>query len=1216
MIRTWIDPIYDRTYEDIQSVQYDPNQENPKGCWNDVDLNRVEQNTAYCAEWMYEKKIVRTPPSITVRENNYWQKNMIPTKAEIDRICNNVRLLVELSRNNPAIADQLPTIYAATQPNYVLANQIEYALYLMHDQPRLPLEYFRVTLEHGIIVSIVRDSGETELIGTNTALVAEDEVVTIQGAEYGEYAQYQTFTYWSGEPADIGLLDDYRSRQTFFEMPYGREINFTANFETHIPRTLTINNGYISPNKDPHAETGPSTGTYYAGDEIMIIANVASNGKAFYEWTGTAEALEHITGVTEAEDPSTCVLTMPDCDVTLTPHYINAGQHSVTVNYGSGGGWYNYKDYVSIYANIPDHYAFSHWSGATSYLTDIYGSSQSFQMGDVNISFTANFTYVYSYNDVQVINGLIRINGSDVTRARQLRQESSQTLVPTPPNSNQGIDYWSIEGEGRIATDYLGNQTNTFIVGDGNAIITGHYAPLKTLSIVNGDNASGTSTMRIVPGRKTRITTTEIVGDYIFSSWTEGGNVLSTGYRDNAIMRFDYTMPSRDVTITTNYRLRNQVDVVIDYGNHVETVTMTERSSRSITADPAPTGKHFSRWNYSGIYNLTGVWSTNASFTAGSGNGTITAVYEYDQTYHTLTVNAGSGSGTYAEGSEITIDGNQAAYGYEFDHWVINSGNGTIDNIYSKQTKYRMGTNNGEITATYKLIPTFTVTMVDGYIWDGSDWVSSAVLPRDSTNNVKMKPAPTGKQFLQWEVYINGVLQTDANDVLEPLAEQTALRGLSRTITLKATYYIPDPTLKYTLTITRKDGSTDQNDYPAGTDISIYASYPDQGYEFWRWTGDTAYIVGGVTNPQPYIHMPAQNIGVTETYQPEGYIPEYKVDMTNIYGQCCYETSYEDPETHEIITTEHWVSTYEHYKQEDVVKIRATGFDNEYYFDQWTAYNHDTEEDARSVITNLNAQQTTLIMPDYDLDVEPVIPLKQLYSFTVIDGGDSGMYYEGKRIDVYFNKVNTNDVHYDFIRWVDGTNTQVRVYQLELYDGGMFNPTNPGDSQHPQQVKMPAKRVEIKATYDTKYRVTLTGGTINETGLTEGFYTSNSQVAITADTPQTGMRFQYWDGDASRLASKYDPTTIITTTAGVTNLRAVYSTDADRNDIGYATTSLKSTTTINNNDITIISGTIEVGFIITDSLGHIYVITAVDTEHNTSTIYRMTKVVEGGNIYG
>ena len=138
MTRTWINAIYDRTYGSVQAVQYDPYQENPKGCWNAVDLNRIEKNTAYCAEYMLEKKIVRTPPSITVRENDYWTGDMIPTQTEIARIINNVKTLITPSSSNPAIADRLPSIYVSTQINYVLANQIEYALELIHNQPKLP----------------------------------------------------------------------------------------------------------------------------------------------------------------------------------------------------------------------------------------------------------------------------------------------------------------------------------------------------------------------------------------------------------------------------------------------------------------------------------------------------------------------------------------------------------------------------------------------------------------------------------------------------------------------------------------------------------------------------------------------------------------------------------------------------------------------------------------------------------------------------------------------------------------------------------------------------------------------------------------------------------------------------------------------------------------------------------------------------------------------
>ena len=1205
MTRTWIDAIYDRTYGNVQSLQMDPDQIVTKGAWNAEDLNRIEKNTAYCAEYMLEMKIVRTPPEINVREDDYWTKDMIPTKPEIDRILNNVRLLVELSRSNPAIASDLPDIYAATQINYVFANQIEFALELIHTQPKLPLQYWKLTLEAGLVTTIIRDGGVVEVVNASEALVAEDEIVTILGTEYGEYAQFQTFTYWSGKAEDIGLLENYKSKQTTFQMPY-RDVDFVANFETHVPRTLKINNGYISTKKDPNAESGPNTGTYLAGEEVMIISNVAVAGKAFYEWQGTEEALENIVGVTSSEDPSTAILTMPDCDVELTPLHINAGQHSVTVNNGSGGGWYNYRSHVSIRAKVPDHYAFSHWSGNTSYLEDIYKSSQSFRMGDVNISFTAHFNYVYSYNDVQVIDGLIRVNGEDVEKAESVREASVQTLVPTPPDETQGLDYWSIEGAGAIKLDYLGNHTNNFVVGDGNAIVTGHYNTLRTLTLNNLNRSGSSTSSKIVQGHMVRASTNEIVGDYIFDGWTAPGS----GITPAGGHIFDFEMFEYDVTLEAVYRLRHQVSIVINYGTHTETITMQERASKTITADPAPAGKHFLKWSYSGLYDFGNTNATTTSFVAGSGHGVITAVYEDDFIYYNLTVNQGSGSGRVKQGAGQIIDANQAPDTYEFDYWEIIKGNGTIDNIYSKRTTFRMGTKDAEIKAHYKPIPYFTVNIENGYIWDGNDWTTSATLLRNSTNAIKMKPAPTGMLFLQWEVYVDGVLQTDANDVSQPLAEHSSLRNLLRDATIKATYYVPDPDVKYVLTIERKDGSVDQRDYAAGTDVTIRSSSPDEGMEFYKWEGDTAYIAGGIYNRESYVHMPAQNIKIKERFEKEGFIPEFDVVMTNIYGQCCYVTTSENPETGEITETEHWVSRRK-FTEGTTVKIRATGYDAEYYFAGWTAKYHDTQEDAREIIENLNDDVTTIVVPAYDVDIEPIIAIKDTYSLTVIDGQRSGTYYEGKRADIYFDKENTNDIHYVFTRW-----TGEKISELELYDGGMFDVTVAGNEAEPQYIKMPARAVEVKANYKTLHRFTLTDGIINETEETEGFYEPDTKVEITANPAPEGMKFQYWEGDTDVLDSKYDPTTFATTVVGVTVLKAVYSTDANKNGVGYVETNLKETTTINNNDISIISGVIEVGFLITDINGHIYIVTSVDEANSISTIYRMTKVVQGGNIYG
>lgn len=1288
MTREWIEPIYDRTLGSVKAVQIDPDQENPKGAWNDTDLNRLEKNTAYCAEWMVQQKIVRTAPDIEVCENDYWQKNMIPTKTDIDRIVSNIKQLVDLSKNNPAIAGRLPNIYASTtQPNYVLANQLEFALDLMHNQPKLPLDYWKVEIANGIIVQVVRDDGTTERINASTALVAEDEVVTIKGVPYGEYAQYQSFRDWSGTAQDLLLLQpDSEHQEATFIMPY-RDIAYSANFETHIPRTLKITNGYISTSGSPTASSGPSTGTYFAGQEVMIIATVAPFGMEFYEWQGTEEALCQIVGVTNAEDPSVSILTMPDCDVELTAFYRDATGHYVKVENGTGGGIYKYGARVSISATVPSHHKFARWSGSTSYLTDIYSPYQSFVMPDKALEFTAHTEYVYSYNEVQVIDGLIRVNNNDVAQASGLRQTNSYTLVPTPPDSSQGILNWTIEGYGSVGTDALGNHTNTFTVGDGNAIITGHYAPIRTITVTNQNNAGRTSVNQLVQGRKQRFTTNSTVGEYRFNGWYENDTRISTsttlditaGANDRTIeARYDF-YPTYTVTLvnrnnggqtttsqvlsgnywssSTNEEVGDylfvrwlkdgtQVSTSTNYGFYVsgnttitveyrpkETYHLTvvngtgsgdykERQSVNISADTSL--GDFSNWSTSSIYSIGNSYSANTTVKLGRANGTVTANYNMRK----ITVITNSGSNTYnvRQDDYITVNSGTAPDTYEFNYWSLTSGDAEIANTNASSTRIYARTSDSTITCNYKPIPWFTVTMVDGELQNGDTWVDSATILRDSLNNIRVKQGvvPYGHQFLQWEVYIDGVLQTTTNyvEIYSPLAETTRLSKLRSDCTIKATFFVPDTTQKRTLTVHRKDGSTTQYTRPIGDQVTVHASRPDQGKEFYEWTGDLAYASTSALVTPIQMTIPSVNIEITENYIDEGARPKVTLHRSGIYGEMKYTTSSTDPDTGEEIITEHWTSEPHDYYVGDEVEIRMTEYSNEYYFGGWSAHAYSSEEDLSDIISRTNPPDfphtTTLTIPKVATVFEGGLVRKGDVQIVLEDGltglnQTTATVYEGKKVDIRFGKEDTSTVKYKFTRWTVLSGSYTPITQIELWDGGMFNPLIPGTYDNPIYIKMPATAVGLKANYTTSYKLNLTNATIDDTGETSGFYEEGKVVSITADTIE-GMTFQYWEGDTDTITNIYDPTPTVTTVAGSTTLRAVYSTDSERNDIGYTALSLSDSTTVDNANINVISGTIQNGFILTDSMGHIYVI--VNINNNTSTIVRLTKINRGGNIYG
>ena len=156
---------------------------------------------------------------------------------------------------------------------------------------------------------------------------------------------------------------------------------------------------------------------------------------------------------------------------------------------------------------------------------------------------------------------------------------------------------------------------------------------------------------------------------------------------------------------------------------------------------------------------------------------------------------------------------------------------------------------------------------------------------------------------------------------------------------------------------------------------------------------------------------------------------------------------------------------------------------------------------------------------------------------------------------------------------------------------------------------MPERAITLTANYTTSYKLTVNSGVIVEGG---EYFAPNTTLHITANTIQ-GKNFVKWVGDTSGIGSIYDPTTTITTTNSPKTLTATYANETDRNNVGYGLISFKASDIINITDITIISGTIGIGFIITDSLGHLYVVT--DVNQTTVTVSRMTKIQKGGDVY-
>ncbi len=130
-------------------------------------------------------------------------------------------------------------------------------------------------------------------------------------------------------------------------------------------------------------------------------------------------------------------------------------------------------------------------------------------------------------------------------------------------------------------------------------------------------------------------------------------------------------------------------------GNYYSGIEVT------ITAEPIPEGKMFDTWVInSGSPVIANSSLATTTLTMPEGEAIITATFTDIQQY-SLTVNSGSGSGSYLPGENILIFAGTAPGGKIFDQWVVESGDPVLANAGAPLTYLTMPSGDVVVTATY-----------------------------------------------------------------------------------------------------------------------------------------------------------------------------------------------------------------------------------------------------------------------------------------------------------------------------------------------------------------------------------------------------------------------------------------------------------------------------------------------------------------------------------
>ena len=1246
----WIEAIYDREYTDVVRVDLNPLTENNKGAYNAEDLNRIENNTKYVAEYMLDIGLIVAPVAQSYKTD--WQETDVVTFENMRRIILNVMELMELS--NPKVKSNFSSVRVSAQISYILANAIEKNLDIMHTQPPYEPDEYLLTIENGIIYGY-----------DNPGYVIEDNVVNIIAYPYGENAQFMTFEHWSGNTDDLQYVGDVNAQNTTYTMP-DHDVTLIAVFKINIPFTLTLTNATIND------ETGGTSRLVLAGTTIDVLADVAPTGKRFYCWEGTEEALELLSSGSYA---STNTLTMPEKNVELYPNYINAGQHSVTVTDTDGRTvisqeWYDYDDYVSISAPSKGaKYRFASWSGDTSYLTDITASNQGFNMKDVNLRFTPSYSYIYGYHYV-IANENCKANNENQLENVMEGSRVNLTLTSAYSNSlddNNWFDGYSIyritdytvdENTGEVIIvekerqyDIKGSEITYISMPDYDVYIEPFDNAPSVLNVINRNNSGETEINKDLGGRYIELSTNYTVGHYVFLGWYRGDTCITT----STYLRYTYSYETNTDTIEAKYEYRNYHTVTVkNKNNNGETYTITvldgfeasvttqeivgtdivdewlfdgesyssqkgktewrariysdfeieityrpretftvtiengtiqgygesytglERSMITIIANTPATKKYFSNWStISGsVYKINGAYSSTTTVELARSDAIIRANYGdlYD-----LTVNTSDGvalQGEYKSGTKITLPSSTlATEDTEWDKWVVTSGIMSIANAFLMRSDAYTGNANTVVNATYKDIPYYTLRILNGTFENGATTVR---VMRNSDVLITMDPAPDGQAFLIWDV------ASGTANIQTPRAEQTYITNVTANATIQATYYTPDDETKYTLSVTNKNGATSITNHSIGEQIDITADTPDEGYEFYRWSGDIMYVENRYS-AETNVLMPGKNIQLYMVYRRTGYTTLYDVVLTG--GTMLVGMSGGN---------EIWESDGQ-FEEGTVVQIKSNPIQNDYEFDCWI--NTTDNGASMSTVNNLTASQTYLTVSTFDIELLARTRPRGTKTLRVVNGDMSGNYYVNNPAPIYFTKTNTNTERYTFIEWTGDTS-------LELFAGGSFDTATAGTMNEPQTIKMPNQDVEIVATYTTEYKVTLNSAKFEDTSTTK-WLEENDEVTIIANTIE-GKTFSYWQCSINGVVTNiYNSTTTIKISNSAVVITAIYTNANEPNGIGYVLTSLYDSDIINLENINIVSGEIDVGFLISDSVGHLYVITSYN--NSTANILRLTQ---------
>ena len=222
------------------------------------------------------------------------------------------------------------------------------------------------------------------------------------------------------------------------------------------------------------------------------------------------------------------------------------------------------------------------------------------------------------------------------------------------------------------------------------------YGDPHSLTVTDGE-ITDPKTAGYALGEKVAVTAEAEKNGQYFYKWevTSGSGT----FEDPDSASTTFTMGDADTVIKACYKGESTV-TVINGTKSPDKETYAPGEQVTITAAAAENGKYFDSWKItSGAGStLADAKMSTTTLTVGKQDTVVEAIYKNGPV---LTVNRGSGSGTYAPGAKISIQAKKGDRDEMFLGWSLESGSGTFAKPSWESTTFTIGSEDTVITAQY-----------------------------------------------------------------------------------------------------------------------------------------------------------------------------------------------------------------------------------------------------------------------------------------------------------------------------------------------------------------------------------------------------------------------------------------------------------------------------------------------------------------------------------